>query len=237
METQCGTVTWGSHSIPYQLIFSERKTIGISVYPDLSVVVKAPLGAESDKIQHYLRKRGAWIVKSQREFEKYLPKLPPRRYIGGETHRYLGRQYRLKVEQGESESILLTRGYYRITTKSLTNSEKIKELLFDWYRKKAEEIFYDRVVFCHQKMIRENLPFPEIVIRLMKKRWGSLSIKGKMTLNLFLIKAPKECIDYVVFHELCHLKIKHHGPKFWRLLEKYLPDYDERRKKIGQFFE
>jgi predicted metal-dependent hydrolase len=77
------------------------------------------------------------------------------------------------------------------------------------------------------------MPFPELIIRKMSSRWGSFSAAGRITLNLELIKAPKECIDYVILHELCHFKVKHHGPNFWKLMERLLPDYDERRTKLN----
>lgn len=104
------SVRWGHTLITYRYRYTERKTLAITVNPDLSVVVVAPLGTELGAIREKVRKRGSWIKKAWHEFELYLPKLPPRRYVNGETHRYLGRQYRLLAERGEIESVKCLRG-------------------------------------------------------------------------------------------------------------------------------
>ena len=91
------SIQYGHSTIEYDLTFSPRKTLAIDVHPDLSVAVQAPEGTELADIEAKVRKRAPWILRQQRQFEVYLPKLPPRQYDSGETHRYLGRQYRLKV--------------------------------------------------------------------------------------------------------------------------------------------
>lgn len=233
MESGSDTILWGTAEISYHYRFSRRKTISISVYPDLSIVVRAPSGTSIETIEAFVLRRGAWISKAWRRFEEYLPKQPPRRYISGETHRYLGRQYRLRVEQGDTESVKCLRGYLWVTIKGEVTAEKTKELLETWYRAHARTIFQERLLACHRKIEKKGVPMPRLRIRRMVSRWGSFSAHGGVTLNLLLIVAPKECIDYVILHELCHFKIKHHGPRFWRLLESLMPDYEERRKKLN----
>jgi predicted metal-dependent hydrolase len=228
-------IMWGTVEIPFSYLHTCRKTIGISVHPDLSVTVRAPHGTSVEAIRAFVYRRGSWISKSCREFEQYLPRQPERRYISGETHRYLGRQFRLKVDRGEADSVKCLRGYMWILTKSDPTPEKAKVLLEDWYRHHAKKVFFERLLVCHQRVLREEIPFPRVIIRKMTGRWGSYSSKGTITLNLELIKATKECIDYVITHELCHFKVKHHGPKFWSLLERIMPDFEERRKKLNLF--
>lgn len=234
---QNDSVTWGTVEIPYRYFYSRRKTVGISVHPDLSVTVRAPHGTGIETIRLFVHRRGGWISKAWRNFEQYLPKQPERRYISGETHRYLGRQYRLKVEMGEADSVKCLRGYLWVSTRNDPTPERAKVLLEDWYRQHARNVFHERLLACHQRVLRECIPFPAVLIRKMTSRWGSYSSKGRITLNLALIKAPKECIDYVIIHELCHSKVKHHGPKFWRLLYRLMPDFEERRKKLNLFGE
>jgi len=230
-HTDC--ITWGSIEIPFRYFHSKRKTLGISVHPDLSVTVKAPHGTSLETIRDSVHRRGGWISKTWRDFEQHLPKQPERRYIAGETHRYLGRQYRLKIETGETESVKCLRGYLWVTAKGEVTPERTRGLLEEWYRHHAINVFHERLTVCHQKVLREGIPFPTMVIRKMTSRWGSFSSAGRITLNLALIKAPKECIDYVILHELCHFKVKHHGPKFWKLLHRLMPDFEERRKKLN----
>ena len=231
------SITWGNVEITYHYSHCRRKTVGITVHPDLSVMVRAPHGTSLETIRDFVHRRGAWIKKAQRDFEQFLPKQPDRRYIAGETHRYLGRQYRLKVETAETESVKCLRGYLWVKTKGEITPERTKELLENWSRQHAQVVFQERLALCLQRVQREDIPSPGMQIRKMTSRWGSYSSKGLVTLNLELIKASKECIDYVIVHELCHHKVKHHGPKFWKLLQRLMPDYEDRRKALNLYAE
>ena len=228
-------VRWGRIEIPYVYSCSKRKLLAITVHPDLMVEVRAPLGTTLQAIRERIVKRGAWIQKAWREFELYLPAQPPRRYINGETHRYLGRQYRLRAEQGNDNCVKCLRGYFWVTTRAEPEPEQVKELMENWYRTHAQRVFYERLAECCKLASLEGIICPPITIRTMKTRWGSCSSRGRVTLNLELIKASKECIDYVILHELCHLKIPSHGLTFWRLMAKLMPDYEERKRKLNLF--
>src|SRR5689334_21121499 len=107
-------VQYGDTTIQYTLTYAPRKTLAISVKPDLSVTVTAPLEAALTAVEARLRQRAPWILRQQRELEQYLPTTPPRQYVSGETQRYLGRQYRLKVAEAEQEAVKLTRGYLHV---------------------------------------------------------------------------------------------------------------------------
>ena len=226
-------VQWGRTTIHYSYSFAERRTMAIHVHPDLAVTVVAPEGAELDAIREKVKKRAAWIRKSKREFELYLPKAPPRRYVSGESHRYLGRQYRLKAVQGEAEGVKCMRGYFWVTTREQPDPERVAKRLNEWYRARAHSIFHERLTACHERARRVGVPLPPLTIRQLTSRWGSCTRTGRIILNLDLIKAPKDCIDYVITHELCHLKEHHHGPKFWRLMERVMPDYEERKRRLN----
>lgn len=235
MSVKEDKVYWGRTAISYGLEFSERKTLAISVHPDLSVTVKAPIHTDLDAVREKILKRAAWIQRQWREFELYLPKQPPRSFVNGETHRYLGRQYRLRAELGDTESVKCLRGYFRITLRNVPDPERVRRSLEKWYRKRAHMIFRERLQICLRRATREGIPEPKLRIQKMVNRWGSCSDKGRIILNLELIKTPIECIDYVITHELCHLKEKHHGPRFWRLLAKLIPDYEQRKKRLNLF--
>ena len=146
------------------------------------------------------------------------------RFVGGESHLYLGRKYRLKIARGDADCVSLRRGYFYVDAID-TSPARVAKLLDDWYRRKAETIFQDTLLECWRDFPQGGFDLPVIRIRKMKTRWGSLSAKGAMSLNLLLIQAPTECIHYVITHELCHLFYRGHGRDFYRLLESRIPDW------------
>ena len=129
-------VQYGSVTIGYDLAFAPRKTLGITVRPNLTVGVRAPLGAALEEIEAVVKKRAAWILKQQRELVRYLPHLPPRQYVSGESHRYLGRQYRLKVNAGPESTlgVVQTRNTLGVTVADPADRELVKRLLDAWYQ-------------------------------------------------------------------------------------------------------
>ena len=232
------SVEYGTTVIDFELIYAPRKTLGITVHPDLRVTVKAPEGIPLGDIETKVLKRAPWVLKQQKDLERYLPHLPPRQYVSGETHRYLGRQYRLKViesENGTGKSVKRDRNYIYVRAEDKADTERVKVLLDEWYCDHARRVFAKRLDTCYPKMEHIGVPYPEIAIRAMSTRWGSCSSKGRITLNVKLIKVPKSYIDYVIFHELCHLAEPNHTLRFYELLDRVLPDWQERRDKLNVF--
>lgn len=225
-------ITFGSHVIPFELLYSKRKTLEISVYPDMSVIVKAPSTRSFEEIKEKMLKRGSWILEQRYFFSLYLPKQPPKKYVSGETHIYLGRQYRLKVIASYDEKVILKRGYIFVHTKEKTNKKQVQKLLDAWYRERALLKFDERLNICLDKLQKYGIEVPQIQIRKMSSRWGSCSENGRVTLNIQLVKAPSQCIDYVITHEMCHLKYFNHSKAFYNLLVKVMPDWEKRKKKL-----
>jgi predicted metal-dependent hydrolase len=225
---------YGETLIEYHLSYQERKTLGISVLPDLCVEVKAPLEATFEDVEARVRQRASWILRQQRELERYLPRIPERQYVSGETHRYLGRQYRLKVVEAEREWVKLNRGYLHVSTANKRDTERVRELLEEWYCRQARRVFHERLDAVYPRVQRLDIPYPELVIRRLQARWGSCSPNGAITLNVTLIQTPKSCIDYVILHELCHLKENNHSRAFYQLLDYVLPDWESRRTKLNE---
>ena len=222
------SVQYGTTELQYELTYAQRKTLGISVQPDLRVVVKAPEGTPLAEIEARVLKRAPWIIKQQKDLARYLPHLPPRQYVSGETHRYLGRQYRLKVVEsanGTPESVKRDRSFITVQVRDRADTEQVRDLLDAWYHDHARRVFQERLEACYPKMAHVGVPYPEIAIRAMRSRWGSCSSKGRITLNVKLIKVPKSYIDYVIFHELCHLAEPNHSPRYYELLDRVLPDW------------
>jgi predicted metal-dependent hydrolase len=235
MTTEVHQIQFGESIIEYSLSYSPRKTLAISVHPDLRVTVDAPEQADFAAVEAKVRKRAAWILRQQRDLEKYHPHLPPRQYLSGESHRYLGKQYRLKVMQADVERVKLEAGYLYIYTIDPRQTQHVKERLDAWYLQQAKRIFRQRFNEIFPRFSHLNIPEPILWVRPLTARWGSCTPSGKVILNVKLIQVPKAYIDYVLIHELCHLKEHNHSKHFYMLLDAMLPDWRERRNKLNNF--
>lgn len=225
------TLMYAGESIPFHLSYGQRKTVEIAVHPDCSVVVKAPLGTDATLVERLVYKRVRWIRRQIRYFAQFDPRTPERRFVGGESHLYLGRTYRLKIRPSATDAVSLKRGFFHIQAVD-DRPEHIAMLLEAWYRSKADVYFAQVLEECWHHFAQKGADKPSLKIRKMKTRWGSFSRKGGITLNLELIKAPRECIEYVVMHELCHLHHLNHGREFYNLLERFIPDWIKRKHRL-----
>lgn len=222
-------IQFGSKKIDFHLSFSARKSLGITITPDMVVLVKAPSGTPIEKVKEKVKKKAPWIIKQQSFFLGFYPKTPVRKYIGGESHLYLGRLYRLKITTGKKPEVKYKGRFIEVISKDKT---KVKMLMKQWYRHKAKEKF---AVIAEPLIIRFKKYKVEptgIFIQEMSKRWGSCTSKGKIILNPELIKAPTPCIEYVILHELCHLVHHDHTQKFIDLQTKEMPDWEKWKSKL-----
>ena len=222
-------VKYGKKEIYYELIFQERKTLGIKVFPEGFIKVFAPLGTSLRKIEEKIKEKARWILKHQGEFLSYQPLTPARKYINGETHLYLGRQYMLFAEVAKKNEVKVYRGKLLVSHKAYT---KVETVLKKWYKEKAKEYFslvLKEKIFLFLKFA---IAEPSLVIREMSKRWGSCTAKGKIILNPELIKAPKGSIEYVIIHELCHLVYYNHTKDFYNLQQRIMPDWVKWKDKL-----
>jgi predicted metal-dependent hydrolase len=223
------SIIFGSKQIDFQISFSERKTLGIKVKPDLKVEVRAPADASIDKIKEILKKKAPWIIRQQSYFLSYHPITPLKKFIGGETHLYLGRQYRLKIIINENESVKLKGQFIEVQVKDIS---RVKDLVNNWYLNNAEEKLVKSARSLIAKFKKYRVEPSSIVLKDMPTRWGSCTPKGKIILNPELIKAPRGCREYVVIHELCHLVHHYHNQKFIDLQTKEMPDWEKWKLKL-----
>ena len=229
-------ITFGKQRINYDLAYSGRKTLAIHVNPNKSVSVIAPYDSGDDEIHKRVQKRAPWIVKQQNYFEEFHPLPEPLRFVSGETHLFLGRQYRLKLlKSSDRPEVKLVGPFIRVFLADKTDSAHVERLLDGWYRERAEQNFTKRLGNCLANAKSLNLDNPGFSIRKMKRRWGSCTKTGRILLNLHLIKTPGYAIEYVIMHELCHLKVHNHSPKFYRLLSRCMPDWEHRKRKLAGF--
>ena len=236
MKSEQCSIDYGKLSISYSVVRRKRKTLEIAVEPDTTVRVAAPQSASPERIAQKVKRRASWILQQQRYFEQFTPRTPERCYFSGETHLYLGRQYRLKVIKAVSDSVKLLRGYIVVQTARPEESAETKRMVEQWYAQKARARFQERIELCMQRFPRPNSMMPSgVTIRTMQKRWGSMSQGRRLMLNQRLIQAPVDTIDYVITHELCHLLEPDHSPRFFRLLKRVMDDWEQRKEKLEQF--
>lgn len=227
-----GKIHFGKTSFAYNVLHVSRKTMEIAVHPNKRVVVKAPLGTLRDEIEGRLRRRARWVLRQIDYFQQFEPRTPVRRFVSGETHLYLGRQYRLKVVRADANQVKMTRGRVVVEIDEEILPELVAAYLEDWYRSRARQYFQECLERCAQDFIRRGYELPRLQIKKMRTRWGSLSQNGTLTLNLSLMRAPRECIEYVITHELCHLKYDDHSAGFYKYLERLMPDWEKRKLRL-----
>lgn len=225
-------------TIAYELKRSNRKTLGITVYPNLRVVVRAPRSLKIAEIEEFLKSRGNWILK---HLDKYSQQAPPpvHEYVEGEEFLFLGEKYSLRViaEDDRQRAFANLEDdvlYLSIPTGAdLATRQRAIDL---WYRREAREYFAVRLDACHPLVEHLGIPYPEVRIKNMKTRWGSCSGRAdRINLNMKLMQTPPLCIDYVILHELCHFIERNHSARFYDLLASIEPNWQALRKLLNSY--
>ena len=225
---------YGEERITFERVLRPQATskVLIKVHPDCRVVVSAPEDATSETVLYAVKQRGRWIYEQLREFRQQLEHVTLRKYISGESHYYLGKQYLLKVhvEPDQVQGVKLLRGKLEVSVRA-SDATRVKNLLIDWYKIRAREVFARRLdVLLEQALwVQER---PSIRILTMQTQWGSCSPNGRITLNPHLVKAPRDCIDYVILHELCHIAEHNHSERFYRLLSQVMPNWEKTKERL-----
>lgn len=233
MSSELRQIEYGTRTISFSVERRKRTTLEIAVEPDLRVSIASPQDADSADIDAKVKKRAAWILKQQDFFRQFLPRTPERQFTAGETHLYLGRQYRLKIRPGLIDRVKLYRGYIDIETVRPRTQAHVRALVQTWYRERAKLKFQERMRICRNRFASPDAVTPEaLIVRKLGQRWGSMSPAGRLVLNTRLVEASVDAIDYVVTHELCHMVHPHHGPAFFDLLMTIMPDWETRKAKL-----
>lgn len=233
MEDEPRVVTYGSTLIAYRVRRSDRHTLDIAVLPDCSVEVVAPLLLDEEIIALRVQRRAGWILTQQSHFAQYLPRTPERVWVPGETHRYLGRQYRLRMGNvaADRPRLRLTRSFMMLDGLDHSDAAGIERTVRTWYRDRTREFGVDRVAACATRFADNPRP-SAVTVREMRTRWASMSPSGRLTLNARLAQAPLEAVDYVITHELAHLSEPNHGSGFFALLGQVMPDHERRKQAL-----
>ena len=209
-----------------KIVRKDVKNITLKVRPNGEAILTAPKAASDEHIKFIIKKRAKWIAKKRTFFASF--KTPQKEYVSGEDFKYLGRSYRLKVVQSKEERVKLQRGYLELFVKDKSDIKRKENLIYEWYYEKATLYFFN-ILQGFNKIVKQDIK--SVKIRQMKTRWGSCNpYKSYINLNIELIKKPRGCIEYVVFHELVHLLYPDHSKKFYDYLTLYMPDWQKRKE-------
>lgn len=218
--------------------FSRREStsaaakVTIKVKPDCSVHVLAPASASDKEVLAAVRKRGRWVYQQRRDFREQQAHITPRKFVSGESHYYLGKQYLLKVavDAAAPRSVKLLRGQLHVSVRA-KDPKRVRLALDEWYKTRAKDVFHKRLAAVLEQAlwVAER---PPLRVLTMQTQWGSCSPKGRITLNPLLVKAPRDCIDYVILHELCHIAEHNHSERFYRLMGQVMPDWAKVKQRL-----
>jgi predicted metal-dependent hydrolase len=206
-----------------KLIRSRRKTIGLQITNDACLIVRAPLFASADHIQRLIDQKASWIRSKQEYFKQRQSRAVVRKFLPGEEFLFLGRPYPLQAKDDLPKAVVLE-DTLNISTVVLANARDHIEC---WYKSRALEHITSRVRYFAQVT---GLKYKTIRINNASTRWGSCGYQDTLNFTWRLIMAPERVVDYVVIHELMHLKQKNHSRRFWAEVAAMMPDYkqDER---------
>lgn len=226
------SITYGTETIPVRVRFIDTARFTVTVDPDLTVRANAPRSAKTAEVVVRLEERASWIARQRSYFRQFHPERAAQRFVSGASLWYLGKQYRLKTIDGRGPAKLEGQYLLVAAAEEASCERKVRE----WYRERARAQFTHRLQVCHaaaNSILKVGLP--PLIIRQMVRRWGSCTAAGRIVLNTDLIRAPLHCIDYVIVHELCHVRVHSHGKAFYRLLAACMPDWEHRKARLESF--
>jgi predicted metal-dependent hydrolase len=234
MGMERSEVQYGHTRIAYEVARTRRqKTVAIAVDAHGRVEIKAPPGTPLERIDLIVHQKARWIVERQKQRRREDAAPPARRFVSGESCRYLGRQYRIAVRGGEEARVRLERGWLVTTlapdawaAPADVRADAVRASLIDWYRAHAAE----RLPACAAAWApRLGVAPAEVLVRAQDRRWGSCDARGVLRLNWRIVQAPARLQEYVIVHELAHMVERDHSAAFWSRVGRALPDYDQRR--------
>jgi hypothetical protein len=221
-----------NNQISVRVVYSQRRTLGLYVYPDKRVELKVPRRCPAREIDNFLKDKIDWILRKQAYFNSIpQPVLPS--YVDGTEHLFLGHPHRLILVEASRPSVCKLQDSILLTLPEPGNPDKVRALFEKWLRTMAIQDFPLRLQRLYKPLVRLKLPTPHLSVRKMKARWGSCSRTGDICLNSLLVQKPEAAIDYVITHELCHLREFSHSKAFYGLLDQVMPDWRAGERLLG----
>ena len=231
-----GAIGFGDSRIHYQVVRSRRrhKTIEVTVDQPGLVTVAAPADTSTDQIEATVRRRAGWII---RHDGAAAAAPPPRRFVSGESLPYLGRSVPLTVRRGDLDRVAVRFHHWQFDVdvpQPLDGEERraaVRSAFEAWYRERAAAKLPPRVQRIAGLMgVRPSA----VLIRDQRRRWGSCAPDGTLRLNWRAIMAPPAIVDYIVAHELAHLRVRPHNAEYWGVVGQAIPDYPLRRRRLRE---
>lgn len=229
--------TYNTEGIEFKVFYSKRRTMGISVLPDSSVNVRVPYLTSFKTITRIVQEKAGWIIKHRDNYKEKEKSYLSRLHVNGETHLFHGKELVLKIEKSVSQYIRFYDGTIEMGLEKTDDTAAIKRLLYKGYKNEAVKVFPGMLSKAVNDHDNQMFKPAELIIRTMKRRWGSCSNKGIITLSTELIKLPDLYIEYVIIHELCHLKHHNHGAEYYKLLSELFPDWKHVRKEMRKYIQ
>ena len=217
----------------YRIIYSRRRTISVSVSPDNGVTVRAPLRTSVRTIERFVSSRSEWVLKHLENFSShtrlngYL--------VNGEKILFRGKEYILRLEVSDKVEVVKSDNEISVKLPVGKDQAFAERVLKKWYYVEAARALTTRTREILTRFDKYGFSPSMITIRTMKRRWGSCSSKGRITLNSELIKIDEIYTDYVILHELCHLKQHNHSAEYYRLLSEVFPEWKTVRKNLRNY--
>lgn len=213
--------------IDYELVRTNRKSIAITIERDSKVLVNAPENLSDEEIEKYIYKKRLWIWEKLAIKKSINEEIVQKKFISGESFSYLGRRYRLQIVDGKEE-LKLKNGWF---TLGITKQKKAKEIFKTWYSSHLKNKIDERLEFICNNM---NIKKPEFRIMELGFRWGSCTKDSVLNFNWKIAMAPLGVIDYVLVHEIVHLKEHTHNERFWKEVSKIMPNYLEKKEWLKE---
>ena len=229
---ETSAVVWGGTRLAYTIRRSpsRKKTVAVTVDPAGGVLLVAPEHLATGALDGIVTRKAGWIVRRLRREQSRGPPLSPREFVSGESVLYLGRHYRLKVHPHATGDAKLHSGWLHVPAPAgARQAAEVRKALISWLRRHAAERLPERVAAWRAKA---GVAMPRVVITDQRKRWGSCDRSGTLRLNWRIVQAPMRLVDYVVVHELVHLRHRGHGRDYWQALGRVMPDYERRREEL-----
>ena len=204
-----------------QLIRSKRRTISLEIDHDGSLIVRVPHQAPIEEIHALVNSKKNWIIKKQNLAFELAQEAPPKQFVDGELFLYLGKSHPLNIVADQVDPLVLN-GNFLLAAES---QESARQIFEKWYRKQAAQVIKPRTSFLAEQ---NGFTYSVIRINSAKTRWGSCGPKGSLNFPYRLVMAPEDVIDYVIVHELVHLRTRNHSKNYWDAVRKIMPDYKNR---------
>ncbi len=230
------TIILNNKIVEYNLKYNAKKNVNVHIQPDLTLKVSAPRWVMKGEVERILNGMSNWIIDNLEKQKKILREQKKNTLENGHTVWFKGDKYRIFYKSSPVNNVFIAGDQVIVFTKKIEDFEYSKNVFIKWLKTLAEKDFNEALQKYRNKMIRRyNIPEYTLQIRGMKTRWGTcIPSKKKITLNLYLMYAPQECLEYVALHELTHFLEIYHNDNFYDIMEEFMPDYKERTRRLNK---